>query len=132
MGLFAVRTTLIGPTGLTEDLDLLVDTGAAYSLIPTAVAERLGLRVLRQQPVVIAGGRRDVWPVAEIRMAVEGRRDVPTLCFVTDAGPMLLGAMTLEACSVAVDPLGRRLVDVDAIVGAAGRVSALAATPALR
>jgi predicted aspartyl protease len=131
MGLFAVRTTLIGPTGLTEDLDLLVDTGATFSLIPTAVANRLGLRVRRQQPVLIAGGRRDVWPVAEVRMAVEGRDDVPTLCFVTDAGPMLLGAMTLESLCLAVDPVGRRLVDADAIIGTSCRSGPLAAAPAL-
>lgn len=121
MGLFAVRTTLIGPTGLTEDLDLLVDTGATFSVIPTAVANRLGLRVRRLQPVLIAGGRRDVWPLAEVRMAVEGRADVPTLCFITDAGPMLLGAMTLESLCLAVDPVGRRLVDADAIIGATRR-----------
>ena len=131
MGLFAVRATLIGPTGLTEDLDLLVDTGATFSLIPTAIAQRLGLSVRRQQPVLIAGGRRDVWPVAEVRMAVEGRDDVPTLCFVTDAGPMLLGALTLEACCLAVDPVGRRLVDADAIVGTARRSNAVPAAPAL-
>jgi predicted aspartyl protease len=131
MGLFAVRTTLIGPTGLTEDLDLLVDTGATFSLIPTAVAHRLGLRLRRQQPVLIAGGRRDVWPVAEVRMAVEGRDDVPTLCFVTDAGPMLLGALTLESLCLAVDPVARRLVDADAIIGATRRIPSVAAVPAL-
>jgi predicted aspartyl protease len=131
MGLFTVRATLIGPTGLTEDLDLLVDTGATFSVIPTAVANRLGLRVRRQQPVLIARGRRDVWPVAEVRMAVEGRDDVPTLCFIADEGPMLLGATTLETLCLAVDPMARRLVDADAIIGASRRSTALAATPAL-
>jgi predicted aspartyl protease len=125
MGLFAVRATLIGPTGLTEDLDLLVDTGATFSLIPTAVAARLGLRIRRQQAVLIAGGHEDVWPVAEVRMAVEGRDDVSTLCFVTDEGPMLLGALTLEACCLAVDPLRRRLIDAKAIMGAACPAAAL-------
>ena len=121
MGLFTVRATLIGPTGLTEDLELLVDTGATFSVIPTAVANRLGLRVRRQQSVVIAGGRRDVWPVAEARIAIEGHGDVPTLSFITDEGPALLGATTLENLCVAVDPVARRLVDADAIVGACRR-----------
>ena len=131
MGRFAVRATLIGPTGLTEDLDLLVDTGATFSVIPTAVANRLGLRVRRQQPVLIAGGRRDVWPVAEIRMAVGGRDDIPTLCFITDEGPILLGATILESLCVAVDPVARRLVDADAIIGTSRQSRPLVATPAL-
>lgn len=131
MSLFAVRATLIGPTGVTEDLELLVDTGATFSVISTAVANRLGLRVRRRQSVLIAGGRRDVWPVAEVRMAVEGRDEIPTLCFITDAGPMLLGATTLENLCLAVDPMARRLVDADAIIGTSRRCGPLVAAPVL-
>lgn len=64
-------------------------------------------------------------------MAVEGRDDVPTPCFIIDEGPMLLGALTLEACCLAVDPLTRRLVDAKAIIGTACPSRPLAAAPAL-
>jgi predicted aspartyl protease len=115
MGQFRVRATLIGPTGLTEDLDLLVDTDATYLTVPADVAGRLGLRVLRDQPIVTAGGRHEVWPVAEARLVLEGR-EAPTVCFIAPAGPSLLGAVALESLSLGVDPVARRLVPVDGFV----------------
>ena len=40
MGLFRVRGGLTGPTGRSEDADLLVDTGAALLVVPRSLAER--------------------------------------------------------------------------------------------
>ena len=58
MGLFRVRGRLTGPTGRSEDAELLVDTGATLLVVPRALAERLELVARRSQPVLIAGGRR--------------------------------------------------------------------------
>lgn len=115
MGQFRVRATLTGEGDLAEALDLLVDTGATYLTVPVDVAARLGLRVLREQPLVTAGGRREVWPVAGVRISLEGR-DAPTVCFIAPAGPALLGAVALESLGLGVDPLARRLIAVDGFV----------------
>jgi len=69
MGLFRVRGRLTGPTGRSEDAELLVDTGATLLVVPRAVAERLELVARRSQQVLIAEGRRAAWPVAEVRLA---------------------------------------------------------------
>jgi clan AA aspartic protease len=119
MGLFRVVGKITGEGERTEDVDLLVDTGATYLTLPVDVARRLGLRTLRDQPIVTAGGRRDVWPVAEVRIAVEGR-EAPTVCFIAPEGPALLGAVALESLSLGVDPVARRLVPVDGFVLAGG------------
>ncbi|HEY7519408.1 MAG TPA: aspartyl protease family protein [Methylomirabilota bacterium] len=119
MGLFRVVGKITGEGERTEDVDLLVDTGATYLTLPADVARRLGLRTLRDQPIVTAGGRRDVWPVAEVRIAVEGR-EAPTVCFIAPEGPALLGAVALESLSLGVDPVARRLVPVDGFVLAGG------------
>jgi len=115
MGLFRVLGKVIGENDRTEDIDLVVDAGATYLTLPTDVAQRLGLRTLRDQIVVTAGGRREIWPVAEARISVEGR-EAPTVCFVAPAGPALLGAVALESLSLGVDPIARRLVPVDGFV----------------
>lgn len=124
MGLFHVRATLTGPTGRTEDLDVLVDTGATLLVVPRTVADRLELQPRRTQAVMIAGGARDSWPVAEVRVALEGR-DVITPCFVAPAGPALLGAVALESLFLAVDPIAKRLVAVEGFVGAEAPTSDL-------
>ena len=116
MGLFHVKAQLTGPTGRLEEVELLVDTGATLSVVPRSLAERLELKTARSQSVVIAGGRRDVWPVAEARLALNGN-EITTLCFIAPDGPALLGAVALESLFLAVDPVAKRLIPVDGFVG---------------
>ena len=113
MGHFYVRTRLTGPTGLTEEVDLFVDTGSTLIVLPHAIAERLDLQPVGSYPVELAGGAQDAWPVADVRIALEGR-EAPTLCFVADHGEPLLGVVALESLFLAVDPVGRRLVPTKA------------------
>ena len=80
------------------------------------LAERLELKPARSQSVVIAGGRRDLWPIAEARLALNGA-EITTPCFIASEGPPLLGAVTLESLFLAVDPVGKRLIPVDGFVG---------------
>jgi predicted aspartyl protease len=116
MGLFHVTGRLTGPTGKTEQVPLLVDTGATLLAVPREVAERLELVARRSQSVVVAGGRRETWPVAEVRLALDGQ-DVTTPCFIAPGGPSLLGAVALESLFLAVDPVAKRLIPVDGFVG---------------
>ena len=72
MGLFHVKGHLTGPTGRVEEIELLVDTGATLSVVPRSLAEKLELKPTRSQRVVIAGGQREVWPIAEARLVLNG------------------------------------------------------------
>lgn len=116
MGLFHVRARLTGPTGRSEDVELLVDTGATLLVVPKDLADRLELAPTRTQRVVIAGGQRDVWPIAEIRISIDGA-ETTTPCFVAPGGPPLLGSVALESLFLAVDPVAKRLFPVEGFVG---------------
>lgn len=116
MGLFYVPARLTGPTGHAATVDLLVDTGATLLVVPRPLANELELTTVREQPVQIAGGRREVWPVAEVRVAFEGR-EATTPCFISPDGRALLGAVALESLFLAVDPVAKRLVPVEGFVG---------------
>ena len=109
MGHFHVPTRLTGPTGRSEDVDLFVDTGATLIILPRWLAERLELVVTRRRPVLLAGGIEEMWPIAEVRVAIDDQ-EVPTLCFIAPDGPALLGAVALESLLLVVDPVGKRLV----------------------
>jgi aspartyl protease family protein len=93
-----------------------VDTGATLSVVPRSLAERLELRTTRPQRVVIAGGQRDVWPIAQARLALNGD-EITTPLFIAPEGPALLGAVALESFFLAVDPVGKRSVPVDGFIG---------------
>ena len=116
MELFHIKGHLTGPTGHVEDVEFLVDTGATLSVVPRSLGERLELKSNRSQRVIIAGGQRDVLPVAEARLAVNGD-EITTPCFIAPDGPALLGAVALESLFLAVDPVGKRLIPVDGFVG---------------
>lgn len=116
MGLFHVKGRLTGPTGRGEEVELLVDTGATLTVVPRSLAEKLELKPVRSQRVVIAGGQRDDWPVAEARLALDGN-EITTQCFIAPDGPALLGAVALESLFLAVDPVAKRLIPVDGFVG---------------
>lgn len=116
MGLFHVPARLTGPTGRTEALELLVDTGATFVVVPRVLAGRLELQPTRMCPLHIAGGREETWPLAEARLAIDGL-EVTTPCLIAPEGPALLGAVALESLLLAVDPIAKRLVPVKGFVG---------------
>jgi predicted aspartyl protease len=118
MGLFPVTGRLTGPTGRSEDAEILVDTGATLLVVSRAPAERLELAARRCQPVLIAGGQRAEWPVADVSLALNGP-GVTTSCFIAPDGPTLLGAVALESPFLAVDPVAKRLLPVEGFIGAA-------------
>jgi len=97
-------------------IDLLVDTGATLLVLPRSLADELELGTLRHQAVQTAGGPRETWPVAEVRVRIEDR-EVPTPCFISPGGPPLLGAVALESLFLAVDPVAKRLIQVEGFVG---------------
>ena len=116
MGLFHVSARLSGPTGRSESVELLVDTGATFLVVPRALADRLELRPSRTCPIQTAGGRDETWPLAELRLALDGD-EVTTRCLIAPDGPALLGAVALESLLLAVDPVAKRLVSVKGFVG---------------
>src|SRR4030067_2422735 len=106
MGLFRISARLTGPTGDSEEVELLVDSGAPLICVPRDLAGRLGLVPRRNQPIVIAEGARDVWPVAEVQLTLDGQ-EVTTPCFIAPGGPALLRAGAVESLVLAARPGGK-------------------------
>lgn len=114
MGTFSIRATLSHPEHRERQitLDLLVDTGATWSLIPPEAARVLGVEPFETRPVRTADGRRLDLPLAQAWITVEGRSLI-TPCLIGSPGvPALLGAVTMEALGLAPDPVQRVLVPV--------------------
>ena len=114
MGQFRVDLTLHARhDGPSRTLEALVDTGAAYSVVPRVVLESLGCRPVRTQRVVLADGRIEDWSLTQIDVEYEGRRAATPILMGPANGPVLLGATTLEELGLGIDPLNRRLIPVD-------------------
>ena len=73
MGTFTHTITLIGPSdGGPETLEALVDTGAAFTVIPAPIREHLGVRPFRTVPVHFANGHTETWPMGEVQAEIDG------------------------------------------------------------
>jgi predicted aspartyl protease len=115
MGLFHVDIEVLpAGGGAAERQTVLVDTGASYLSLPASLLERLGYRAIGTQRVVFATGDTEVWRIAEIRVRLEDSERTVLAFLSSDEAPKLIGAQTLETFGLGVDPLGRRLVPVDA------------------
>ena len=118
MGTFTVKVTLSHPERRANQvtLDLLVDTGATWSLIPANAAQSLDVQPSETRTVKTADGRVLSLPLGEIRFTIDGRSlTTPCLIGAPDAPP-LLGAVTLEAFGLAPDPVQKTLVPVTGLL----------------
>ncbi len=115
MGLFQVEIQVVPANGGSPQThSVLVDTGASYLALPRSVLTSLGYGAIDRQRAVFATGETAVWDVAEVRVRLQGRERTVLAFLAPDQSPKLLGAQTLETFGLGVDPLGRRLVPVDA------------------
>ena|ERR1051325_356011 len=114
MGHFTVPVTLKNPDDgqRTMGLELLVDTGATYMLLPPQVVTALGLRISEERPGELASGERIVYGVGEVRVRLDGREFTCIFVAGPSGCPALLGTVTLEEFGLGVDPVHRRLIPV--------------------
>ncbi len=90
-------------------IDMLVDTGATFSVIPPRLARALGIRRPRRSVRVrLADGKR-VRLGADLAIVKINGREAPTTVLVGDVDEPILGVETLEALGLVVDPGRKRL-----------------------
>ena len=115
MGLFQVDIGLLPANGgSVQPQSVLVDTGASYLTLPRTLLTSLGYQPIDRQRVVFATGETAVWDVTEVRVRLQGGERTVLSFLAPDQSPKLLGAQALETFGLGVDPLGKRLVPVDA------------------
>ena len=86
---------------------MLVDTGATFSVLPTALARALGITHLRPARVSLANGQR-MRVHAGIAVFGLGGREAPSTVLVADIVEPILGAETIDALGLALDLRKRR------------------------
>lgn len=93
-----------------KEIEAMVDTGSAYTMLPGSWLRELGVVPIGTRPLDLADGRRILMNYGRAWVTVEGESEVTLVVFGEDDGPVLLGAYTLEGLALAVDPVKQRLV----------------------
>lgn len=92
-----------------ETVTCLVDSGAVYSVIPRPILERLAIKPISTESFTHANGERIERQKGVALFRVESRVGGADVIFGEEGDQVLLGALTLEALGLALDPLRREL-----------------------
>ena len=111
MGLTVLDLAVANPAtpNVTERVQFLIDAGAIYSVVPRRILKKLKIQPLTKGTFRLANGKKIV---REKGMAVfrYGKRvGGADVIFGEDGDHTLLGALTLEALGLSLDPLKRTL-----------------------
>jgi len=120
MGLTSLQIEIANPANpnVTEQLEFLIDSGAIYSVVPSRILRKLGIKSLSQQEFRLADGSRILRQKGVAIFKYENRIDGADVIFGKSGDYTLLGAFTLEALGLALDPLRRELRPLPMILAA--------------
>ncbi len=107
MGTFFHPITLIGPSGTSETLQALVDTGILFAVIPSPVLRRIGVKPDR---TVRVGPERRRRGLTQVQAELDGERGYAMVVFGTARDVPRIGRHTLDSFLLDVDEAGQRLV----------------------
>jgi len=118
MGFTYVKVQVANPLTPTrsDEVNLLVDSGAIFTSIPRGTLEKLELKPIDREKLRVYGGaivERDLgWAMIEYG----GKRRVVPVIFGEPEDTSVLGATSLESLGYQVDPITRKLKPVELLM----------------
>ena len=112
MGLTRVEAVVASPRSPRRraTMAFLVDSGAAYSVIPAAELRKLGIRPTEERTFFLANGQLVKRKIGEARFTFEGQSATCVVLFGEEGDHALLGVTTLENLGLIFDPLRQKIL----------------------
>jgi clan AA aspartic protease len=92
-----------------QALEFLVDSGAIYSVVPAPILKKLGIKPLTKEKFILANGEKVSRKKGVALFKYGGKIGGADVIFGEPEDSILLGALTLEALGLMLDPLRREL-----------------------
>jgi predicted aspartyl protease len=110
--MFTAKLRVWNPARSTEaeELEVMVDTGAAYSWVSRSRLERLGVQPVRRMQFRTIEGRLIERELAPVFVATDGFTGGDNVVVAEPGDMEVLGSHTLESLGVTVDPVSKKLV----------------------
>ena len=111
MGMTEVRVRVVNLNDArrSAEVDMVVDSGAIYSVVPAGVLRRIGVRPRDTKVFGLANGGRVTRDVGDALYEISDCGGAAPVIFGRRGDASLLGVVTLEALGLRLDPLRRRL-----------------------
>jgi clan AA aspartic protease len=111
MGLTVLKIEVGNPSKpkATVPIEFLIDSGAVYSVVPTPVLKKLNIKALAKEEFRLADGSTILRKKGVALFKYGGQIGGADVIFGESGDSNLLGAFTLEALGLALDPIRREL-----------------------
>lgn len=111
MGMTNVRLKIKNPRNPRQEYEgrFLVDSGATYTVVPGNILDGLGIKPQREEEFSLADGSTIKRKVGNALYEYEGKESAAPILFGEKGDSFLLGAFTLEALGLTLNPLSRTL-----------------------
>lgn len=118
MGYTRVKAVVANPTDRvrTQEVELLVDTGAIYSILPEGILGSLGIEPSGKRRCRLANGKVEEYLTGEAYVEVQGIGVTSIVVFGTESTIPLLGITTLELLGLQVDPVSGTLKPMELLL----------------
>ena len=103
----------------TVALELVIDSGAVYSVVPSEVLRKLGIKPIATETFRLADGTKIVRKKGGALFKYQGRVGGADVIFGQKNDSHLLGALTLESLGLSLDPVRRQLKPLPMILAVA-------------
>jgi clan AA aspartic protease len=126
MGLAVLEVGVANPADpeTTCSVEFLVDSGAIYSVVPASILRKLNIKPLAEQTFRLADGSKIVRKKGTAIFRFGNQVGGADVIFGEEGNSTLLGAFTLEAIGLALDPLKRELRPMPMILAGSIRAEA--------
>lgn len=109
MGITYINGSVIGPKDKKKRVRFLVDSGAAYSVLPEPVWRALGLSPMRRESFELADGTTIDRDVSDCRISIPQGQGTTPVVLGEPGDTALLGVVTLENLGLVLNPFNRTL-----------------------
>lgn len=104
-----VRVTNPRDEARAADVECVVDSGAIFAVIPARVLRRIGVHPTRSEQFTLADGSHVRRKIGNVLFTLGDRCAAAPVVFGQPGDAALMGAVTLEALGLMLDPLKREL-----------------------
>ena len=101
---------------VTERIEFIIDSGAVYSVVPRPILERLGILPLKRDTFRMANGASIVRERGGAIFKFGEYIGFADVIFGEEGDATLLGALSLEALGLSLDPIRRELKPMDLVL----------------
>ena len=92
----------------SQECEFLIDSGTVYSVVPQNILKKLSIKPTSFQEFILANGEVLKKPIGNAYFEYENKIRAAPVVF-GDKGIFLLGATTIEALGMILDPIRREL-----------------------